>query len=239
MLIILFEKILTILDNFSQYKNLNFIKKNYGNNFDTFFDVGCHKGETIVLVNKIFSIKRIYAFDADTNLIKRNKKSNPQNVSFIDSGVGDFNGVRKMYKYKFSAINSLNNENYNSKYGKKRNKLLNLLYGNGNKKKEVKINLIKLDTFIKSEKIRRVDILKIDTEGYEFNVVKGLSKEINRVKIILFEHHFDNLLIKNYKFKDINNFLQNNGFIKVYKTKMLFRKIFEYIYINKSIYGHE
>lgn len=235
MLIILFEKILTILDNFSQYKNFNFIKKNYGNIFDTFFDVGCHKGETVDLVNKIFLIKKIYAFDADANLIKRNKKSNPENVSFIDSGVGDFNGVKKMYKHKFSPINSLNNENYNSKYGKKRNRLLNFLYGNTERKKEIKINVIKLDTFIKSQRIRKVDILKIDTEGYEFNVVKGLSKEINRVRIILFEHHFDNLLIKNYKFSDINNFLQNNGFIKVYKTKMLFRKIFEYIYINKSI----
>ena len=66
--------------------------------------------------------------------------------------------------------------------------------------------------------------------------LKGLKKYLNKVDVILFEHHFDSSLIKNYKFSDIHNFLKENNFRKTLKNKMMFRKIFEYIYINKNQY---
>ena len=80
--------------------------------------------------------------------------------------------------------------------------------------------------------INSIDILKIDTEGYEFNVIKGAEIKIKKIKLVYFEHHFDDMLIKNYNFSDINDFLTKNGFKKVYKSKMPFRKSFEYIYEN-------
>ena len=40
----------------------------------------------------------------------------------------------------------------------------------------------------------------------------GLGKTIKNVKCILFEHHYDKSLIKNYKFRDINKLLVSNGF---------------------------
>jgi len=54
------------------------------------------------------------------------------------------------------------------------------------------------------------------------------------IDYILFEHHYDNMLIKNYKFADIHRLLQENGFRKIFKTKMPFRKSFDYIYENKN-----
>ena len=77
--------------------------------------------------------------------------------------------------------------------------------------------------------------MKIDTEGYELNVLKGLSKNNRKIKLIYFEHHYDDMIIKNYKFKDINKLLKSYGFIKIKKSKMLFRKSFEYIYENSKI----
>ena len=78
-------------------------------------------------------------------------------------------------------------------------------------------------------------MLKIDTEGYELNVLKGLSKHNNKIKLIYFEHHYDDMIIKNYKFNDINKILLKFGFKKIYKSKMYFRKSFEYIYENSII----
>ena len=69
-----------------------------------------------------------------------------------------------------------------------------------------------------------------------FNV-DPIQKEIwdlNNVSLILFEHHYDSMLIKKYKFSDINNYLVNNNFKQIYKIKMPFRKTFEYIYLNKK-----
>ena len=76
--------------------------------------------------------------------------------------------------------------------------------------------------------------MKIDTEGYEFKVLLGLKNKLLNVKIVLFEHHYDDMLKKGYKFTDINTLLVKHNFKQIYKTKMPFRKTFEYIYINKK-----
>ena len=95
--------------------------------------------------------------------------------------------------------------------------------------------MITLNQFMVQNKILHVDILKIDTEGYELNVLKGLADSYKFVKFIYFEHHYDNMIKKNYTFSDINNILLKFGFKKVYKTKMIFRKSFEYIYKNNNL----
>ncbi len=229
----IFENILVAFDNFSQYKNLKFLKKLYGQSLDIVLDIGCHRSETIKLINKVFNVKMIYAFDADKKLIEHNKKINFSNVTFIPKGVGEIDGKKKMFKYKFTPINSFVEPNKKSKYTKKRQKILNLIYGIKKQNQIVNAELIKLDTFIRLKKIKNIDLVKIDTEGYELNVLKGFSKEIKKVKIILFEHHYDSMLKKNYKFSNVHNFLIKKGFKKVYKNKMLFRNIFEYIYTNQ------
>ena len=43
------------------------------------------------------------------------------------------------------------------------------------------------------------------------------------------------MLRKNYTFNDINNYLVQNNFKKVFKAKMPFRKTFEYIYKNQTL----
>ena len=45
-------------------------------------------------------------------------------------------------------------------------------------------------------------MLKIDTEGYEFNILKGLTKQLlKKINFIYFEHHYDLMIKKNYDFK--------------------------------------
>ena len=51
----------------------------------------------------------------------------------------------------------------------------------------------------------------------------------------MFEHHYDNMLNKNYTFSDISTFLKKNNFTMVYKSKMPFRKTYEYIFFNKRV----
>ena len=45
--------------------------------------------------------------------------------------------------------------------------------------KKISINLISLDEYIEKNNINEIDIIKIDTEGFEFDVIKGLSLKIN------------------------------------------------------------
>ena len=99
----------------------------------------------------------------------------------------------------------------------------------------LKSEIIKIET-LKNElnkyDLKHIDILKIDTEGFEFDVIKGAEESLKLVNFILFEHHYDQMIIKNYKFSQINQYLRKLNFKKIIKLKMPFRKTFEYIYVN-------
>ena len=99
---------------------------------------------------------------------------------------------------------------------------------------KIDVQVKRLDEFLNENKINEVDLLKIDTEGFEYKVLQSLGSDISKIKTIHFEHHFDDMIIKNYKLSDIHNLLIKNEFEKFFKIKMKFRKSFEYIYINRK-----
>ena len=81
----------------------------------------------------------------------------------------------------------------------------------------------------------KIDILKIDTEGFEFKILKGINTvDFKKIRFIYFEHHYDSMIKKNYKFSDMRSFLEKNNFKQMYKLRMRFRKSFEYIYEKKE-----
>ena len=91
--------------------------------------------------------------------------------------------------------------------------------------------MARLSKYIDFYDIKCIDILKIDTEGYELKVLKGInSNQFNLIKYIYFEHHYDLMITKNYNFSDINNLLKNHNFQLMFKVRMPKRKTFEYIY---------
>ena len=132
-----------------------------------------------------------------------------------------------------STINSLDED---TEYFKKKKKILSLFSSNKNfLKKRQEIKITSLSQIILNNNINRIDVLKIDTEGYEYNVLKGIKlNDFKKINYIYFEHHYDLMIKKGYKFSDINFLLNQNNFYKKYKLKMNFRKSFEYIYENSE-----
>ena len=118
--------------------------------------------------------------------------------------------------------------NENSKYFKKKENIFGKLV-----KEKIIIEQIDFKEYLLKNDIKKIDLLKIDTEGYELEVLKGLKELISNVSIILFEHHYDNMIVKNYTFSDIHKLLIEKNFKRVFKIKMPFRKSFEYIYTKK------
>ena len=98
------------------------------------------------------------------------------------------------------------------------------------------IDVQNLSEFIKNKNIDNIDILKIDTEGYEYNVLSGLiENDFKNIRFIYFEHHYDLMIKKEYKFNDINKLLLKNNFKQIFKIKMKFRKTFEYIFPDEML----
>ena len=231
-----------IIDFFYQKKKYSFLKKKIPKNIDTLIDVGAHHGNTISDFLKIFKIKKIYAFEPSKRNFKKLKKKtekikkqNPVKIKIYPYGLGEKNDVKRLTEIADGVSNTFNNLNMDSKYLKKK-KFIAFFFGMKKFiKDEVPTKIIPLKEVIKEEKIEQIDLIKIDTEGFEYNTLVGMDREIKKVRFILFEHHYDNMIIKNYKFKDIHTLLIDNGFQKVYKIKMPFRKSFDYIYENQKM----
>lgn len=228
--------ILSIFDYFTQKQIHRNIRKLFSNNINTVLDVGAHEGEFALSLDKSFNVKKIISFEPNKKIfskLKNNTKRN-SNIEIVNSGVGEKKERKNLNVNVESSSSSINELRIDSDYYKKKFFLTNLFKGNVIEEK-VSINVIKLDDYIKENKIENIDLLKIDTEGFEFNVLKGAHKNLEYIKIIYFEHHFDNMIIKNYNLSDIHDYLIANGFKKYFKIKMKFRKSFEYIYINKTL----
>ena len=145
--------------------------------------------------------------------------------------VGSKNGIAQLKQVQESSSSTLSHINLDSNYFKKKKKILNF-FSNKEYFRNIEVEVKTLNEYLDQNLIKFIDFLKIDTEGYEFEVLLGLNDKLKNVKIILFEHHFDDMLKKNYTFRDINSLLIQNSFRQIYKSKMPFRKTFEYIYIN-------
>ena len=230
-------KILSFFDFYYQKKLFSFLKNRGYRNFNFLFDIGAHHGESIKLFLSNFKIKNIYSFEASNenfkilqkNTKKLQKKFNEVNISIENFAVGDEEKVVKMKQMSESSSSTINSYNVKSKYFKKKSLFL-FSSKNQNFFSEINVKQVSLSNYINEKNIKKIDFIKIDTEGYEYYVLKGLQNQFQKTKLILFEHHYDNMLIKNYKFTDIHNFLLENNFKQIYKYKMAFRKTFEYVY---------
>ena len=234
-------RILKFFDYFHQKKIINFIKKKNINYIKNFVDVGSHKGESINLFLRNFRIDNIYAFEPSPinyeilkiyiNKIK--KKHNKTLFIMNNCAIGEKKENILFKHLNESSSSTVKDINLNSKYFMKKRKFLNSL----NQEKFYKVYNVKqerLENIFNLKKIENLDFIKIDTEGNEFNVIKSLGNYIKKVKIIFFEHHYDDMIIKGYKFQDIHNYLSKNEFEQIFKIKMPFRKTFEYIYSKKE-----
>lgn len=53
---------------------------------------------------------------------------------------------------------------------------------------EMEVNVDTLDNYVKKKRIKHIDILKIDTEGYDYKVLLGGKSIIPNIKFIQYEH---------------------------------------------------
>lgn len=237
--LVFFNYFLNLVDLLNKLRIKNFFKKNLQYSSLVIIDIGAHKGETINFFIRNFNISKIYAFEANKELEKillKKKEINPEKIELLNYGVGDEEKFIPLNVIIDTASSTFNEIDTSSKYYIRKNKILSLFSKRRSfidKIQQTKI--IKLSTFINEKKIEKIDVLKIDTEGFEYKVLKGIQKiDFKKIRFIYLEHHFDTMIKKNYKFSDINNLLKKNNFKQRYKIKMSFRKSFEYIYEKKD-----
>jgi len=140
-----------------------------------FLDIGANIGYYTNLVGVLLANKgKVIAFEPLKRIYKQNKisikKNELWNVRLYNYGVGEKNEKKEIYiGFKNVAGSSIIKEKYS---------LENQTYD----QTEI-VKIIKLDSFLKEKKI---DLIKIDVEGYEYYVLKGMLSILkNRPNLIL------------------------------------------------------
>lgn len=190
-------------------------------------DVGCYKGVFTEKILNIFNgkIKHAYLFDINIkvkNYIKDLIKK--KNISYNELALTRTSGI-SFYNYNQffeSAGSSLSNLVKNDK---KWNLSRRLLIGNYKKKdsgySKYKVKTSTLDNFVKKNKIKYIDICKVDIEGTELDFLKGSINTLkkNKIKILSIEI-MENKKKFYLKEKKIQNFLEKNNFKLIKKNKI-------------------
>tara|TARA_B100000131_G_C18066739_1_gene592828 strand:+ start:568 stop:1299 length:732 start_codon:yes stop_codon:yes gene_type:complete len=226
--------VISIIDFQNKKKIIKFFKKKFKLNHLNIVDIGAHLGETIDIFDRNLSINKIISFEANPrifNLLK-NKIKTKNKIVLINCGISDEYDKKKLKVFKETSSSTFNEINKNTEYYKRKKRFISFL----DKKKNIEYDEITtevrpLSSFKEFKELNTVHLLKIDTEGYELKVLKGINEEdLKKIKFIYFEHHYDLMIKKNYKYSEIKAFLNTNGFNLSFKIKMNFRKTFEYIY---------
>ncbi len=89
----------------------------------------------------------------------------------------------------------------------------------------VKFTTIK--NYISKNKLKKIDLMKLDVEGYELHCLLGAGKFIQNIGVIQFEFGGCNIDTKTY-FKDFWNFFDQNGFDLYVITPFSLHKVNQY-----------
>ena len=143
-------------------------------------------------------------------------------------GLGEMPGVVDFHESILSETSSFVLPNENSKYLKSKNRIL--LQKSQNSFKSIPTQVTTIDDFVKENKIIDIDILKIDVEGFEFEVMLGAKKVLGdgKVKIVQFERHTNDM--RTDQFHEIDRFLKSLNYFKVKELKHPFGDFYELIY---------
>ena len=221
-----------IIDKFiHQRKILNFFLKNKIK-INYFMDVGSHKGLYTDLFIKNFKVKKALLFEPQPEIFKYIKKKYAKNkrVKAFNFAVSNINSIKNLNLNHHDLTTTLSEFNKDSFYLWLKARLFGVKKMNY---KKIKTKTIKLENILRTNNLKCVDLLKIDTEGHEFEVLSGLGKKIKKVNYIFIEFHNDFIYQKYYP-KKIHNYLIKNNFSLKTKFKFPFTTWEDRIYLNKN-----
>jgi FkbM family methyltransferase len=216
------------------------------------FDVGCYRGVFFIrLLNQLkerAKSSKFYLFDINKNVkeyIKDYIKF--KNISYLQVALSNKIGKAK-YNYNsfFEASGSSLSNIYkdDSKWVSTRKFILKIFLQETNDFISYSVPTITLDSFIIKNKIKEIDIIKIDVDGSEMDVLEGLKKSFkkNKVRMLLTEINERPKNKYNLKVKKVKKFLKNYNFKLIKVNSMLVPEIFsnikagDYLFINKKNY---
>jgi len=207
--------LLGICPLFELEKSLNNIKK-----IDNLIDIGSNKGQFALIVKNKFKNCQIISFEPQNEFLNIQKKLFIKNTKFYNFCLGSINQIKKIYILNRADSSSL---------------LKPIIIKNKYKIiKRENVYVKKLDDVIKF-KANKTYFMKIDVQGYEYEVLKGAKNSLKFIKYILIEVSNKKFYYKQKHKKKLLSFLKKNKF--VLKKKLNFHKVDKKNYQYDCLFG--
>ena len=162
-------------------------------------DVGANVGQTCLYLEKWFPMSRIYSLEPVRSTfqgLQRNTAAHP-NILCRNLALGDVQRTSAIPLMRDSLLNTLT---------------LEPALEPGASGATEEIRLTTLPAFCQEEGIDRIDILKMDVEGYEIPVLRGAESMIDRVGAIYAEVSLQETRTNMTPWGTIHEYLRSRGF---------------------------
>lgn len=169
------------------------------------FDIGAHHGNYARLLTNHLIVDKCYCFEPfpeSYTTLQRNLQGNK--FLTFPLAISDVRGTADFYANQFEETNSLLAASVtNSQI----DQLLDL-------REKIKVEVDTVDSFCEQHQVREIDVLKIDTQGNTFQVLKGAETMIRngRIGIIQCEVEFLEIYKEEKLYHHIAAFLDDCGY---------------------------
>lgn len=138
---------------------------------DVIIDIGANTGIYSLIAKAISPRSKVYAFEPVARVFKKlndNIGLNSFDIVSIERAVSNYNGMATIFDSTFEHTYSVTvNKN---------------LSDPGVEVVEAKIETVTLDSFVKENSIKNIDLIKIDVETHEPEVLEGFSEYLSKFK---------------------------------------------------------
>ena len=188
------EKLISKYEIPSIEQSLLHLKK-LGFNPKTVFDIGAYEGQFALLIKKIWKDANVVCFEPLSDKIGVLNK--------VSSKYGDIKVIEGLVGEENKYINFNEAETASS--------CLSEQHEQGFSVTQKKMNT--LTNYIKKYNLSVSDLLKIDTQGYEFQVLQGASEVLDDIQVILAELNFLDIHKDISLAAEVIQFLNSHNFV--------------------------
>jgi FkbM family methyltransferase len=177
------------------------------------FDVGANIGQSIHKFRSHFPRCTIHSFEPGTATFEElsQQASKLKDVHLWNCALGSVSGQMTFFENSHSVMSSF---------------LPISKFGSGEVTKETLVEVKTIDQFCHDENVKRIDILKSDTQGFELEVFKGAERTIreNKIGLIYFEIIFSDMYKNLPSFGQTYDFLMSRDFLLVSFYQFYYQK---------------
>ena len=205
---------------------VSYYKIYFGDTAENIFDIGTRDGDDANFLKQELNTTNVYAIEARPQAAKLTKEKYPDFVVF-ETAVSDFSGETEFYEIVSEGADYVGSSS---------------IYNNKFERPEYPYNVIKLPVITMNKLIEKnnlsnviFDIVKVDIEGFTFQLLCGMHNYIKNVKMFHLETEKWPTHTTHRNSTEVANVMKSHGFILVAKQYQWGEDIEDQIWVNGDL----